>query len=108
MRSAIFRFLLPFFCGAITCSALAVSQAPLVRWLNERQSEPVAAMPVLQVERRWKLCALYPSLKDAYWLSINYGMIREAQRTNVQLKIFEAGGYSQLETQREQLTLCRQ
>lgn len=108
MRSAIFRFLLPFLCGTITCSALAVSQAPLVRWLNERQSEPVAAMPVLQMERRWKLCALYPSLKDAYWLSINYGMIREAQRTKVQLKIFEAGGYSQLETQREQLTLCRQ
>ncbi|WP_420284924.1 TMAO reductase system periplasmic protein TorT [Serratia liquefaciens] len=108
MRNAIFRFLVSFFCGTITCSALAVSPAPLVRWLNERQSEPAAATPVLQAERRWKLCALYPSLKDAYWLSINYGMVQEAQRTNVTLKIFEAGGYSQLEAQREQLTLCRQ
>lgn len=57
MRNAIFRFLVSFFCGTITCSALAVSPAPLVRWLNERQSEPAAATPVLQAERRWKLCA---------------------------------------------------
>lgn len=107
MQTSILRFLLLFICGLQACSALAAPTAPLVRWLNERQSEPLAALAPLHAQRSWKLCALYPSLKDSYWLSINYGMVHEAQRTGVTLKIFEASGYSQIETQREQLALCR-
>ncbi|WP_422527432.1 TMAO reductase system periplasmic protein TorT [Serratia fonticola] len=106
MQTSILRFLL-LLCGMVTCSAMAVSPAPLVRWLNDRQYEPLAVAAPLQTDRHWKLCALYPSLKDSYWLSINYGMVQEAQRTGVTLKIFEASGYSQIDTQREQLALCR-
>ncbi len=107
MQTSILRFLLLFICGLYAFSALAVSKAPLVRWLNERQSEPLAALAPLHAQGSWKICALYPSLKDSYWLSINYGMVREAQRAGVTLKIFEASGYSQIDTQREQLALCR-
>lgn len=101
MRPFILAILLLF----LTVDATAAS---LVHWLNERQYEQVSARETPRAEQRWKLCALYPSLKDSYWLSINYGMVQAAQRTGVMLKIFEASGYSQIETQREQLALCRQ
>lgn len=108
MHSPIIRFLLLLIGGTMMFSTLAAVPTPRVRWLNEHQSEAIAATPPVHAERRWKLCALYPSLKDSYWLSINYGMVREAQRSGVMLKIFEASGYSQIDTQREQLALCRQ
>ncbi|MGQ7790599.1 hypothetical protein ACULNC_24680 [Shigella flexneri] len=40
----------------------------------------------LKAKRVWKLCALYPSLKDSYWLSLNYGMQEAARRYGVDLK----------------------
>lgn len=48
-----------------------------------------------RMETRW---ALYPSLKDSYWLSLNYGMQEAARRYGVDLKVLEAGGHSQLAT----------
>ncbi|MDI4740168.1 hypothetical protein MJN54_31125, partial [Salmonella enterica subsp. enterica serovar Kentucky] len=31
------------------------------------------------------MCALYPSLKDSYWLSVNYGMQKAAKLYGVDL-----------------------
>lgn len=56
--------------------------------------------------RRWNLCAVYPHLKDAYWLGVNYGMIEEARRLGVEMRILEAGGYPSLKTQRDQARTC--
>ena len=53
-----------------------------------------------------KLCAIYPHLKDSYWLSVNYGMVEEARALNVELKVFESGGYPNIEKQRQQLKAC--
>ena len=50
----------------------------------------------------------YPSLKDSYWLSLNYGMQEAARRYGVDLKVLEAGGYSQLATQQAQIDQCKQ
>ena len=33
-----------------------------------------------------KICALYPHLKDSYWLSVNYGMVSEAEKQGVTLR----------------------
>ncbi len=55
----------------------------------------------------WKVCAVYPHLKDSYWLSINYGMVEQAKKLGITLKVFEAGGYSNLEKQQSQLRACR-
>ncbi|MGY3851989.1 TMAO reductase system periplasmic protein TorT [Aeromonas aquatilis] len=54
------------------------------------------------------LCALYPHLRDAYWLSVNQGMVDEAKRLGVKLQIHEAGGYGALAEQRQQLQRCVQ
>lgn len=63
-------------------------------------------VPLARAERPWKLCALYPHLKDAYWLSVNFGMVEEARRLGVALQVLEAGGYPNLERQRQQFQRC--
>ena len=60
----------------------------------------------LPATRHWTLCAVYPHLKDAYWLAVNYGMIQEAWRLGVEIRIREACGYPNLETQRDHVRAC--
>ncbi|WP_232321995.1 TMAO reductase system periplasmic protein TorT [Photobacterium jeanii] len=64
--------------------------------------------PLLETaSKAWKVCAVYPHLKDSYWLSINYGMVQQAKKLGIELKVFEAGGYPHLEKQESQLAECR-
>ncbi len=51
-------------------------------------------------------CVSYPHLKDAYWLSVNYGMVKEAERLGVGFRLVEAGGYPNLSRQIEQIREC--
>ncbi|MDN3702272.1 TMAO reductase system periplasmic protein TorT [Vibrio artabrorum] len=53
-----------------------------------------------------KICAIYPHLKDSYWLSVNYGMVSEAENQQVELRVLEAGGYPNVNKQTSQLVLC--
>ncbi|MDM5059802.1 TMAO reductase system periplasmic protein TorT [Aeromonas rivipollensis] len=68
--------------------------------VRQQWPEPAAATKPLT------LCALYPHLRDAYWLSVNQGMVEEATRLGVSLRIHEAGGYGALAEQRQQLQQC--
>lgn len=65
-----------------------------------------AYQPLDHAERRWRLCVIYPHLKDAYWLSVNYGMVEEARRLGVSFDLYEAGGYPNLARQIEQVEAC--
>lgn len=85
----------------------AFSADNLLRWHDAPHFTVQASTP-LKAKRAWKLCALYPSLKDSYWLSLNYGMQEAARRYGVDLKVLEAGGYSQLATQQAQIDQCKQ
>ncbi len=62
--------------------------------------------PTSKANRAWHLCISYPHLKDAYWLNVNYGMVQEAQRLGVAFTLVEAGGYLNLERQRQQIEQC--
>ena len=62
--------------------------------------------PTTVASRVWNLCIAYPHLKDAYWLNVNYGMVQEAQRLGVAFTLVEAGGYPNLERQRQQIEQC--
>ncbi len=53
-----------------------------------------------------KVCALYPHLKDSYWLSVNYGMVDEARKQRLELKVLEAGGYPSQLKQQQQIKDC--
>ncbi len=54
----------------------------------------------------WRFCVSYPHLKDAYWLSVNYGMVEESRRLGVKFRLVEAGGYPNLQRQIEQIESC--
>jgi protein TorT len=53
-----------------------------------------------------KLCAVYPHLKDSYWLSINFGMTEQAKQRTIELKVLEAGGYQNTDEQLKQIEQC--
>lgn len=69
---------------------------------------PIHYQPLKAASQPWKLCAVYPHLKDSYWLSVNYGMVEHARQLGVRLKVLEAGGYPNLSRQIEQLEACRE
>lgn len=95
---------------AITAPAWAENRWPLVAPDRPFDDDsPLTTVEYLALDRAskpWRLCILYPHLKDAYWLSVNYGMVEEARRLGVSFNLFEAGGYPNLERQREQLAAC--
>ncbi|MCB1734833.1 MAG: TMAO reductase system periplasmic protein TorT [Gammaproteobacteria bacterium] len=73
---------------------------------NARIRHPAQYVPLEKAERRWRVCVSIPHLKDAYWLAVNYGLIDEAKRLGVGVRLFSAGGYGELKTQRNQVAQC--
>jgi len=69
-------------------------------------SRRVAHQPLEAASRKWSICASYPHLKDSYWISVNFGMVEQAERLGVALTVVEAGGYPNLDNQREQVERC--
>ena len=80
--------------------------APAVPFDDDSPVAPLEYVALDRAAQPWRLCILYPHLKDAYWLSVNYGMVEEARRLGVSFDLFEAGGYPNLDRQREQLAAC--
>lgn len=64
------------------------------------------AMDSSEVSKKWKLCVLFPHVKDPYYLATSYGAYQEAKRLGAQLTIMEAGGYGNVETQISQVEDC--
>ncbi len=65
-----------------------------------------AYQPVAKADRAWDICVSFPHLKDAYWTSVNYGIVDEARRTGVKVQLVEAGGYTNLNNQISQIEDC--
>jgi len=63
-------------------------------------------VPLDKAGKPWRICTSIPHLKDPYWAAVNYGLIDEAKRLGVGLRLFEAGGYGHLEVQRKQIVEC--
>ncbi len=94
---------------------LVAGQARAESWQLEARSIPFddssPATPITyraldRASQPWRFCILYPHMKDAYWLSVNYGMVEEARRLGVGFDVFEAGGYPNLARQLDQLRGC--
>lgn len=81
-------------------------QVPSVPFDDDSPTETMVYAPLDRAEKPWRLCVLYPHLKDAYWLSVNYGMVEEANRLGVSFDLYEAGGYPNLARQIEQIEAC--
>ena len=70
------------------------------------ESNMIHYQPTAPASRPWHFCISYPHLKDAYWFNVNYGMVQEAKRLGVAFTLVEAGGYPNLERQRQQIEQC--
>ena len=81
-------------------------QAPSVPFDYSSPSQAIAYQPLAKAAHPWHLCVSYPHLKDAYWLSVNYGMVQEAARLGVSFSLVEAGGYPNLSRQIDQIKTC--
>ena len=57
-------------------------------------------------QKKWKLCVIFPHLKDPYWVATNYGVIQHARKLGVAVDLFESGGYPELEKQIQQVQDC--
>lgn len=97
------------FCGLFSSGAAGETWAlrvPGVPFDDDSPTEPVLYQPLEHAAKPWRLCVIYPHLKDAYWLSVNYGMVEEANRLGVSFDLYEAGGYPNLARQIEQVAAC--
>lgn len=57
-------------------------------------------------KKTWRVCALVPHLKDAYWIGIDYGLVSKASQLGINLELFEAGSYYRKQQQLKQLEYC--
>ena len=57
----------------------------------DKQPTKIQYSFLTSVSKSWKVCAVYPHLKDSYWLSINYGMVEQAKKLGITLKVLEIG-----------------
>ncbi len=86
------------------CVAWTVqSRQPLFQF---SQWEEITITPLKSVSKPWRLCTLYPHIKDSYWLSVNYGMVDQSEQLGIHLRVAEAGGYHRLERQWRQVEEC--
>ncbi|MCW8330758.1 TMAO reductase system periplasmic protein TorT [Photobacterium sp. SDRW27] len=102
----LFSFLLLIFSLDSAYGVEVVSHKPA--FAESKQSHSLKYQPLKTASKAWKICAVYPHLKDSYWLSVNYGMVEHAKELGVKLKVLEAGGYPNLAKQQAQILDCRQ
>lgn len=99
---------------AASLMALAASANLMATELNrweppfsyDGRAIPLPYQPSAVASKPWSLCVVFPHVKDAYWLAVDYGMVEEARRLGVKLRILEAWGYGNLQRQRSLLRDC--
>ncbi len=52
-----------------------------------------------RAKKKWHLSVFFPHMKDAYWLAVNFGVVDEVRRKGVQMRLYQAGGYDNLQVQ---------
>lgn len=54
-------------------------------------------------EKKYHIGVLFPHLKDSYWKTAKYGIVRHAEETGIKITLHEVGGYINFGDQRQQL-----
>lgn len=73
---------------------------------GKREPGVYTPLPTTGIKGDWSLCALLPHVKDPYWVGQNEALVAEADRTGVHLQVYEAGGYTEVGKQLDQLSNC--
>lgn len=66
--------------------------------------EPIQENWVFETKsnKKYNIAVLFPHVKDSYWLAINNGILKEANRLGVTFDLYEAGGYNNFGKQKRQ------
>ena len=107
------KYFLPLILLFISQFAFAEKQwypFPVYSWDTpfERNSSrtEVDYIPLHKAERKWKICVSFPHIKDSFWLAVDYGVAKEAERLGIEMDLYEAGGYDNLNIQKQQIRDC--
>jgi protein TorT len=73
---------------------------------KKRQHHEETYTALSKASKEWNVCVVIPTLKDAYWLAVNYGLVEHAKQLGIGLTIQAAGGYDKLDEQRKQVEKC--
>lgn len=63
-------------------------------------------IPLEKARKKWKICVSFPHVKDSFWLAVDYGVAKEAERLGVEMDLYEAGAYDNLNIQIQQIREC--
>lgn len=81
-------------------------------WTDARNDtealETVDYVPLMlsEVENKHHICVSFPHMKDSYFAGVAYGIISEGKRLGQKITLVEAGGYTNLERQLNQVEDC--
>lgn len=64
--------------------------------LNHGGAGPRIYKQPIKAKKRWRIGVIIPSLKDPFWHAVNYGVVSEAKRLGVSLRVMSAEGYTDL------------
>lgn len=98
--------------AALALPALSLAQSPNKGWsvqledLSSGSAQVINYSPQDKASKPWKICALFPHMKDTIWLAMNYGIVEEARRQGAAVTIYQAGGYENLPKQLAQFDDC--
>jgi protein TorT len=59
-----------------------------------------------KVDQKHHICVSFPHMKDSYFAGVAYGIITEGERLGQKITLVEAGGYTNLEKQLNQVEDC--
>lgn len=52
--------------------------------------------PISKAKKPWRIMVIFPNIQDPFWLAANYGVVEEAKRLGVKLKVVSAQSYADL------------
>lgn len=107
LRSA---FAFSAFVGALALSTVASAQdtswtADVIN-LDATPAAKETYRPLDKAQKAWRVCILFPHMKDSIWLAVDYGVVSEAKRLGIEADIYQAGGYENLTKQLSQFDDC--
>lgn len=93
----------------LTLLALASLSAYAANWYPVSvlgDGKKLEYKPLLKASKSWRICALLPHGQDQFWWGVAWGLTEEAKSLNTKLGVYQAGGYGNLNVQRQQFNRC--
>jgi protein TorT len=81
-------------------------ELPVSEEISKSDNRVVNYTPLEKAAQDWSICAVFPHMKDSYWLAVNFGLASEVKRLGGRMRLYEAGGYDNLSVQIRQIETC--